>query len=71
MDAAKRVGELPSLRLLDSSKAVCNLQMKKMVASAAKRPQSGADIADNWKIPAVLRNLGSRMLQNSRLSALE
>jgi hypothetical protein len=36
-----------------------------------KMAQSGADIADNWKIPAVLRNLGSRMLQNSRLSALE
>jgi hypothetical protein len=36
-----------------------------------KMAQSGADIADNWKVPAVLRNLGSRMLQNSRLSALE
>jgi hypothetical protein len=45
--------------------------MKKMIASAAKWAQSGADIAYNWEVPAVLRNLGSRMLQNSRLSAFE
>jgi hypothetical protein len=44
---------------------------QRMVVFAAKWPQSGADIADNWKIPAVLRNLDSQMLQNSRLSALE
>jgi hypothetical protein len=31
--------------------------MKKMITSAAKWAQSGANIAYNWDVPAVLRNL--------------
>jgi hypothetical protein len=45
--------------------------MKKMIASSAKWAQSGVDITHNREVSAALRNLGSRMLQNSRLFALE